>query len=97
MEDTIQLGGNIELNGISKLNGGEIVILKKMVGTYTKKISESKENFEKLSINFNKDDSKYKIKCQVSINGKNYTAEAKNSNLFFTINEVFTQIEKELI
>ena len=40
MEDTVELGGNIQLNGFSRLDGASMIILKKIVGNYAKKIAE---------------------------------------------------------
>lgn len=36
--DTLELGGNIQLTGFSELNGGQMIVLKKIVGNYCEKI-----------------------------------------------------------
>jgi hypothetical protein len=51
MEDeTLQLGGNIELSGFSNLDSGVMIILKKIVGNYAKKMSERTSDFQKLHL-----------------------------------------------
>ncbi|MBD3259811.1 hypothetical protein GF371_04255, partial [Candidatus Woesearchaeota archaeon] len=44
--ETIKLGGNIELSGFRDLDGGTMVILKKIVGNYVRKLSDNSEKFE---------------------------------------------------
>ena len=52
MEDEVlQLGGNIELSGFSELDGGVMIVLKKIIGNYAKRMSEKASDFEKLSMN----------------------------------------------
>ena len=39
-QEDIKLGGNISLVGFDKLDGAELIIVKKIVGNYIKKMSE---------------------------------------------------------
>ena len=40
MDDTMQLGGNIELSGFSGVDGASMIVLKKIIGNYGKHFSE---------------------------------------------------------
>jgi hypothetical protein len=53
-DESIVLGGNIELVGFKELDGGSMVILKKMIGNHVRKMSETAENFEKLTVTMKK-------------------------------------------
>ncbi len=97
MDDVIELGGNIELKGVKDLNGGELVILKKILGNYTKRVSENNENFEKFILDLtDKDGNKYKVKGELFMDGKSYSADMDAANLFFTVNGVLEKIDKKL-
>ena len=53
-EETISLGGNIELSGFKEFDRGTMVVVKKIVGNNTKKISTMTPNFEKISLHLKK-------------------------------------------
>jgi len=89
----MELGGNISLEGFDELEPGTLIVVKKMVGNYAKKISE-KNKFEKLELTLKKEAEKYKIEVKLIIEGKEKKEEAEDVNLFFTIDKVlgkFTQ------
>lgn len=50
MEETIRLGGNIELTGFNILSGSEMVVIKKIVGSYAKKIEGMCKDFNSLKL-----------------------------------------------
>ena len=87
----IVLGGNIELVGFDDLEPGKLVVVKKIVGSYTKKISTAAQNFKKISIEL-KDK---KILGKVTIGETTHSAEAEDNNLFFALDSVLSKLEKE--
>ena len=50
MEETIKLGGSIELSGFSNLDGGQMIVLKKIVGNYARKMEEKYEALYKNNV-----------------------------------------------
>lgn len=93
----IELGGNIELSGFKEVDGGSMIILKKMVGNYVKRMNEIAEKFEKLSINMKavhekEKGEKYEIHAKLMNNGKAVTSEVTDRNLFFTIDKALSKI-----
>ena len=58
--DTMQLGGNIELNGFNELERSKLVVVKKIVGNYAKEFSD-KTRFDKLSLTLALDGTEFKI------------------------------------
>jgi len=97
--DNIVLGGNIELVGFKELDGGSMVILKKMIGNHVRKMTETAEKFEKLTVTMKKIGSggnKFEIQAKLLDNGKQYTSEVTDFNLFFTTDKALTKIQNEI-
>jgi len=85
MAETIKLGGNIELIGFSNLDGGSMIILKKIVGSYTRKFSDSLKDFEKLVLELNEKGNELEINTKIIVGGEETPANAKDKNLFVAI------------
>ena len=101
MDDNVQLGGNIELAGFKDIDGASMVVLKKMVGTYARKISEITEKFETLHITMKtvhgrEKSEKYEIHAKVIDNGKPIVSEVVDRNLFIAIDNSLKKIIKEI-
>ena len=96
MAETIKLGGNIELTGFSDLDGGSMIILKKIVGSYTRKFSDSLKDFEKLVLELNKQGNELEINAKLMVGGKETKANAKDKNLFVALDNVFKELEKKI-
>lgn len=100
MEDTVELGGNIELSGFSEFDGGSMVVIKKVVGTYAKKFSESSKDFEKLSVTVKpvhqrEKSEKFELHAKLTIKGKPYTSEITDRNIYFALDRVLKKLEAE--
>jgi hypothetical protein len=101
LEDTLALGGNIELSGFQKLDKDSMVVLKKIVGNYAKKFSENSKTFQKLSLKMkpvheSEKSRRFELHAMLVDNGKNYVSEFVDNNLFFAVDKVFKKIESEL-
>jgi len=94
MEDNVlQLGGNIELSGFSALDGGTMVVLKKIVGNYARRMSDKAKKFEKLSITMKKvHDSQYELCAKMIDNGKVINSSTTDRNLFVGIDIALKKI-----
>ena len=96
---TIELGGNIELVGFKDLDGGSMVIVKKMVGNHVRKISDMAENFQKLTLTMKPihgANGKFEVHAKVLDNGRPITSEVTDFNLFFTLDKALTKIGNNL-
>ncbi len=97
--DNIVLGGNIELVGFKEMDGGSMVILKKMVGNHVRKMSDTAERFEKLTVTMKKvgaGNNKFEVNAKLMDNGRPYTSEVTDFNLFFTMDKALSQIQNQL-
>ena len=99
--ETMELGGNIELSGFSDLDGANLVVVKKMIGNYAKKLSSMVTNFEKLSLHLKEvhkkeGSGKFELHAKVLFDGKIVTSEMTDRNLYFAIDKSMKKLESEL-
>lgn len=99
-EKNMNLGGNIVLSGFSDLNGGDMVIIKKIVGNHVKRITEIAKKFEQIKINLkviHETEKSKKFEFQVKlIAERNCNAELIERNLYVGIDKVLKKIIAEL-
>jgi len=99
-EETIELGGNIRLSGFKEIDGGSMIIIKKIVGSFVKKISEKNPKFQSLTITLKKIHTSVKSEKTgkfefhaLLVADKNYSAEVTHMNLMFALDKVLTKVE----
>jgi len=91
----IQLGGNIELEGFEAIEPGKLVVIKKIVGSYTRKISDSTAGFEKIKVTLDHGPES-KVAVLVSVSGKETKSEANDKNLFFALDRALLGAQNKL-
>ena len=97
-EDSLNLGGNIQLTGFRGVDRGSMVVVKKIVGTYARKFSDQNKDFQQLSLRLkpvhaSEKSQIYHVGGKVMISGKAYTSEVEERNLFFVVDKVLKKIE----
>jgi hypothetical protein len=90
----IELGGGIFLDNFECIESGKLIIVKKIVGNYTKNISGKIEEFNKITISVNEENG-YKINVNVKAN-KEFSAEGEKENLFFALNDALEGITTQI-
>ncbi|MBI4141012.1 hypothetical protein HY485_04210 [Candidatus Woesearchaeota archaeon] len=96
MSDILQLGGNIELCGVSAIDPATLIVLKKLVGNYARQFS-NKMPVEKLSITITKHDTGVSLVGILVTNNTSYTAEIQDKNLFLGLDAALKEIEKKMV
>ncbi len=98
MEDNVlSLGGNIELSGFSELEGGAMIVLKKIVGNYARRMSTVAKNFERLSLTMKKvHDNQFELHAKMLDNGKPVTSSITDRNLFVAADSSLKKIMNEI-
>ncbi len=101
MDDSMQLGGNIELSGFKDLDGSSMVVLKKIIGNYGRRMSDISDKFESLKITMKpvhetEKSEKYEIHAQLMNDGKPFVSEVVERNLFIAIDSALKKIESQL-
>lgn len=99
--DAIELGGSIELRGFSDMDRANMVVLKKIIGSYARKMSDTIEGFEKLSLTMKKvhereKSEKYEIHAKLLANGKVTASNVTDRNLFVVIDSVLKKLMSEI-
>lgn len=99
--DDVQLGGNIVLSGFRDIDGGSKVILRKIVGSYARKFSDTTSNFEQLAlamkiIHATEGSGKFEIKGKLIDNGTVYATDIIERNLFVAVDGVLKKLENSL-
>lgn len=97
MEDVVKLGGNIELIGFKDLDGGSKVVLKKIVGNYTRKFLDNVQGFEKLLLSLTRKEGLFELQVQAIVNGQTHESRLEDKNFFFALDKVLKSIEKSLM
>lgn len=101
MDEDINLGGNIQLSGFREIDGSSMIVLKKIVGNYAKRISELTKRMEVLHLTLKpvherEKSEKYEVYAKVIDNGKVYVSETTNRNLFVAVDDVLKKLVNEL-
>ena len=101
VNESLALGGNIELIGFKQVSLSDVVVVKKMVGHYTRKIQEASVNFEKITVILKEihkidDNSKNEVHVKVSDNGKTFSSEVVDKNLFVALDSSLKKVLGEL-
>ncbi len=101
MIETVQLGGNIELTGFSELDGANMIVVKKIVGSYARKISDHRSDFNKLrlilkTVHKQEHSEKYELHGQVLAGSESFNSEMTDRNLYVLIDAVLKKICVEI-
>jgi ribosome-associated translation inhibitor RaiA len=98
--EAIKLGNSIQLSGFRDLDGGKMVVLKKIVGNHVRKIAEASTNFERIELVMkpigSKSSDQYEVHGKLLDNGTVSTAEATNRNMFIVVDKVLTKLENSI-
>ena len=99
--DTVELGGNIQLTGFSELDGGQMIVLKKIVGNYARKFSDKSSSFQALSLTMKKVHERetsqmYEVNAKLMDNGQPIVSEITDRNLFVAVDTVLKKIESSM-
>ena len=93
----MKLGGNIELEGFDNLEPAQLIVIKKIVGSNARKISEGIAAFDNLSITLKENQADRKtLTGKITIKGIDHEAEATDKNLFFALNELFNKLTSKI-
>ena len=87
----IELGGNIKLDGFESVEPALLVVIKKIVGNFTKQYSEKTEVKELLV----KLEDEKKKKITATLNDE-ISEKGESDNLFYVLNDVLMKIRDKL-
>ena len=99
-QDILKLGGSIELSGFRSLNGGQMIILKKIVGNYARRFSDKSTNFELLHLHMKtvherETSELFEIHAKLIDNGRNTSSQVTDRNVFVAVDSALKKIEEQ--
>ena len=94
--NTVELGGNISLTGFSELEPANMIVLKKIVGNYARKMSDALKDFQKLSLTMKKihereKSEKYELHAKL-VADRTYVSEVIDRNLYVAVDSALKKI-----
>jgi len=93
----MKLGGNIELEGFDSLEPAQLIVVKKIVGSNAKKISEGISTFDNLLVTLQENQpDKKTLKGKITVKGTDYEAESTDKNLFFALDLLFKELTAKI-
>ena len=91
--DLLKLGGSIELSGFKAVDRSAMVILKKIIGNYARRIADNSQNFEALKLRVKKvRDNIFELNCQMIDNGNVVTSSVEDRNIFVAVDSALKKI-----
>jgi len=99
----IELGGNIVLEGFQEEDGSTLIIIKKMVGQYARKISNMRADFQRLTLRMkyvrdvhgDESGTKYELAAHL-LADEDYISEVTDRNIFFALDKALSQIVRQI-
>ena len=89
----LELGGGIFLDNFESIDSGRLIIVKKIVGNYTKNVSDKTDKFKKIIVRLEEGHG-YKITVEL-LTDKEYSAEAVRTNLFFVLDDALCGVTEQ--
>ena len=97
----IELGGNITLVGFKEQGYAEMVVIKKLVGNYARKLSDGRP-INNLTLTLkpvhhtDENSSKFELKAKLDVDGTIYNSEIVEYNLFIGIDSILKKLEAQI-
>ena len=100
-DDTLTLGGNIQLAGFRDVEPATMIVVKKIVGTYARHFSGKFPKFELLKVSMKKihekeHTEKYELHALVVDSGRQHAASVTERNLFVALDAALKKVESSI-
>jgi ribosome-associated translation inhibitor RaiA len=96
MTTTMELGGNIVLTGFADLDFTELIVVKKIVGQYARKIADRPPGFSRLNVVLHRKPSHSEIEVHMDTEGRTLSSHAEGHNLFVVLDQGFKKLETQI-
>ena len=98
----VELGGHIELSGFNEVEGGSMIILKKIIGNYVRNISDRNTGFENLKIHMKKiheteGSKKFEVHVKLLVDSNVHSSEHVDRNIFTAVDKALRKAEAGLL
>lgn len=89
----MDLGGNITLEGFDSIEPAKLIVIKKIAGSFAKKVNETKGEYERIIFRL---ENSYKINIKIKQDNNEIDAENTDKNLFFALTNAIKSIESKI-
>lgn len=96
MSEVLQLGGGITLIGFQELDRDEMLVVKKIVGSYVKKIAESSDDYENVEVTLQKENDSFSVTVKLINSSNIIKKEQSSSNVYVSLDDAMKKVEKEI-
>jgi hypothetical protein len=98
MDEDIELGGKISLSGFKEVKPAELIVAKKLIGSYARKFSDELKGYESLhlylkAVHKTPGSEKFEIHGKLLFGGKMKFSEVIDRNLFIALDNVLKKLE----
>lgn len=98
MDEHMQLGGNISLSGFNVVEKPEVVVVKKIVGSYARKFADQLKNYESLELRLKQvhkteTSEKFELHAKLLFDGKVEASEVTDRNIFVAVDSALKKLE----
>lgn len=94
---TLELGGNIALSGFSERDFTELIVVKKMVGQYARRFTDSMPGFSRLAVTLKEvHGTKFEVIVKAGIDGHEFASEVTEHNLFVALDSALKHVQSQM-
>lgn len=91
----MELGGNIELYGFADDQSADLIVVKKIVGRFTKRITEHHPDFQGLRVTFDEDTSGARVEGQLQLDDDVLESASADSNKYLCLDAVLKDLKDQ--
>lgn len=92
-DNVIDLGGVIKLKGFNDLGNGQMVVVKKMVGNYVRKIENKNDDFDQIELDLEEGEDDYTITAELIITTEDdQSITITEDNVFIGVDAVMKKL-----
>jgi len=100
-EDKKELGGNISLSGFKDVEPAELIVVKKLTGSYARKFSDHLKGYESLAVHLkdvhkSEGSERFELHGKLVHDGKVTVSEITDNNLFVALDKVLKKLEAQV-
>lgn len=88
----MELGGNIELKGFLEVDSADLIIIKKIVGNYTKDLADAHDDFESITVALTAQSAPFTVVSAAVMGGSPVSSEQTDNNLYFALDASLKQV-----
>ena len=91
----IALGGNIVLEGFESRDFTELIVVKKIVGQYARRLTDAHGEFSRLDVTLTQDGG-HTVACTLAAGGKEQRTSSSAHNIYVALDDALKQLAAKM-